>query len=148
VERLTYLFESIDSLMKSCDIDYELLLKMPRDESLFTDYENQRVVNSFLFNYMKIQDKIGAKLFRAILFELREIDDDSVPMKDMLNRLEKLHLIESASQWDTLREVRNAIAHEYPLDTEERIENMAMSIEGYGLLKQIYANLKAEVGKA
>lgn len=148
MERLTYLFESIDSLMKSCDIDYELLLKMPRDESLFTDYENQRVVNSFLFNYMKIQDKIGAKLFRAILFELREIDDDSVPMKDMLNRLEKLHLIESASQWDTLREVRNAIAHEYPLDTEERIENMPMSIEGYGLLKQIYANLKAEVGKA
>jgi hypothetical protein len=69
-------------------------------------------------------------------------------MKDMLNRLEKLQLIESASQWDTLREIRNAIIHEYPLDTAERIENIAMAIQGYGLLKQMYANLKGEVGKA
>jgi hypothetical protein len=67
VERLTYLFESIDSLMKSCDIDFELLLKMPRDESLFTDYENQRVVNSFLFNYMKIQDK-SVRSFSELFF--------------------------------------------------------------------------------
>ncbi|HHH73097.1 MAG TPA: hypothetical protein ENL04_04670 [Sulfuricurvum sp.] len=147
MERLTSLFETIDALMKSCDIDYELLVGMKHDESLFTDYTNQRIVNSFLFNYMKIQDKIGAKLFRGILFELREIDDESVSMKDMLNRLEKLQLIQSASQWDTLREIRNAIAHEYPLDTQERLENFTMAIHGYRLLKQMYVTLKGEVGK-
>lgn len=145
MERLSYLFESIDALMKSCDIDYEALSKMNHDETLFSDYEKQRIVNSFLFNYMKIQDKIGAKLFRGVLFELKEIDDESVPMKDLLNRLEKLRLIESVSQWDTLREIRNAIAHEYPLDTQERLENIIMALDGYALMKQMYARLKSKV---
>ena len=142
MERVTSLFETIDVLIKSCDIDYEALLGMKIDKLLFENYEYQRIVNSFLFNYMKIQDKIGAKLLRSILFELKEIDDDSVPMKDVLNRLEKLHLIESAREWDTLREIRNAIAHEYPLDTQERTENITMALEGYGTLKRMYTRLK------
>lgn len=134
--------------MQSCDIDYDELSRMRIDKSLFEAYDNQRIVNSFLFNYMKIQDKIGAKLFRTILFELREIDDDSVPMLDILNRLEKLNLIESTGDWDTLREIRNAIAHEYPLDMEERIENIAMALEGYRTLKRMYIHLKRGMREA
>ena len=148
MERLSYLLETIDALFKSCDIDYAALSELDRDATLFTDYEKQRIVNSFLFNYMKLQDKIGAKLFKSILFELREIDDDTIPMKDVLNRLEKLGLIEQASQWDTLREIRNAIAHEYPLDMEERLENIAIAMNGYISLKQMYLNLKHAVNAA
>ncbi len=142
MERLIYLFETIEALFKSCDIDYEALRELDQDAALFTDYEKQRIVNSFLFNYRKIQDKIGAKLFKSVLFELREIDDDAIRMKDILNRLEKLGLIEGASQWDALREIRNAIAHEYPLDMEERLENISMAMNGYVSLKQMYANLR------
>ena len=142
MERVTRLFETIDALMKSCDIDYEALNGMQIDKALFADYEQQRIVNSFLFNYMKIQDKIGAKLLRGVLYELREIDDDGMPMRDVLNRLEKLRLIESAREWDTLREIRNAIAHEYPLDVDERIENITIALEGYRALKRMYARLK------
>lgn len=36
-----------------------------------------------------------------------------LPFIDILNKLEKLRLIESAEQWKQLREIRNAIAHEY-----------------------------------
>lgn len=145
MERLSYLFDTIDALIQSCDTDYEALSHLEINRALFENYEQQRIVNSFLFNYMKIQDKIGAKLLRTILFELKELDDESLPMIDILNRLEKLQLIENIGQWDTLREIRNAIAHEYPLDMEERLENIAMAIEGYRIMKQMYMRLKSRM---
>lgn len=145
MERLSYLFDTIDALIQSCDIDYEALSHLEIGRSLFENCEQQRIVNSFLFNYMKIQDKIGVKLLRTILFELKELDDETLPMIDILNRLEKLQLIESAGQWDTLREIRNAIAHEYPLDMEERLENITMAIEGYRIMKQMYMRLKSRM---
>ena len=142
---LNVLFETVDALVQQCEADYELLKNRTIDAVFFEDIQNQRLVNSFLFNYMKLQDKIGAKLFRAVLWELREIDDESMPMRDILNRLEKLQLIEDAKAWDRLREVRNAIAHEYPLDIEERVENIAAAMQGYGLLKTIYAAIRRKV---
>ena len=143
--RLSYLFDTIDALIQSCDIDYEALSHLEIGRSLFENYEQQRIVNSFLFNDMKIQDKIGVKLLRTILFELKELDDETLPMIDILNRLEKLQLIESAGQWDTLREIRNAIAHEDPLDMEERLENITMAIEGYRIMKQMHMRLKSRM---
>ena len=41
---------------------------------VFDDYSNVRVVNSFLFDFLKIQDKIGTKLFKKILYVAKEID--------------------------------------------------------------------------
>ncbi|MDP1659474.1 MAG: hypothetical protein Q8L73_09025 [Methylotenera sp.] len=56
--------------------------------------------------------------------------------------LEKLEIIPSASMWDRLREIRNAIAHEYPLEIEERLENIVLALSGYDQLKDLYANIK------
>jgi hypothetical protein len=112
------------------------------NESWLKNYSNQRIVNSFLFNYIKIQDKLGASLFRKLLFSLREINNDNLPMIDILNLLEKLEIIPSTSMWDKLREIRNAIAHEYPLEIEERLENIVLALSGYDQLKDLYANIK------
>jgi hypothetical protein len=136
------IFESLDGLFNSCDIDYSLLKEQVLNESWLKDYSNQRIVNSFLFNYIKIQDKLGASLFRKLLFSLREINNENLPMIDILNLLEKLEIIPSASMWDRLREIRNAIAHEYPLEIEERLENIALALSGYDQLKDLYANIK------
>ncbi|MDP2152539.1 MAG: hypothetical protein Q8J66_02630 [Methylotenera sp.] len=136
------IFESLDGLFNSCDIDSSLLKEQVLNESWLKDYSNQRIVNSFLFNYIKIQDKLGASLFRKLLFSLREINNDNLPMIDILNLLEKLEIIPSTSMWDKLREIRNAIAHEYPLEIEERLENIALALSGYDQLKDLYANIK------
>lgn len=64
--------------MQSADIDHTLLCRETIDANWFADYEQQRIVNSFLFNYIKIQDKIGSKLFRLVLQHWRE-DDFLVP---------------------------------------------------------------------
>lgn len=136
-------FAILDLLLESCDIDFEILRESNIDRNFFSDYSNQRIVNSFLFNYIKIQDKIGTKLFKNVLYELKEIDDYSIPMIDVLNTLEKLNIIEKTDEWDRLREIRNNVTHEYPSDIDERIENIKLTLEGYSVLKKIYNNIKA-----
>jgi hypothetical protein len=111
------------------------------DGNFFQDYNNTRVVNSFLFNFSKLQDKIGSKLFKQLLFELKEIDTFSIVMIDVLNTLERLNILEK-KQWDEIRETRNLLAHEYPFSTDERVENIQLSLEQYIKLKQIYMRVK------
>lgn len=76
------------------------------------------------------------------MYEQKEIDDEAIPMKDALNLLEKFKVIENSTEWDTLREIRNILSHEYPFDVEEKIENIQLALQGYEKLKQIYQNLK------
>ncbi len=140
---LKSLFESLDCLFKSCEIDYVLLKKQTLSDVWLSNYSNQRIVNSFLFNYIKIQDKLGASLFRKLLFSLREINSENIPMIDILNLLEKLEIIPSVAVWDSLREIRNVITHEYPTEIEERLENIALVLIGYEQIKRLYSNLKS-----
>jgi len=136
------IFKICDDMFKSCDIDHQELKNKQIEDSFFDDYQNIRVVNSFLFNFSKLQDKIGAKLFRETLYELKEIDNQNLSMIDILNLLEKLEILESIRDWDALREIRNSLAHEYPFDTDERISNIKIAVDRYEILKKIYKNLK------
>ena len=136
------IFESLEILFDSCDIDYALLKEQTLDEAWFKDYSNQRIVNSFLFNYIKIHDRLEVNLFRKLLFSLREINSENMVMIDILNRLEKLEIIQSVADWDRLREIRNVIAHEYPSNIEERLENIGLALSGYAQIKRFYANIK------
>jgi hypothetical protein len=142
VQELKGVFESIDQMIRSCDIDFSELSGREINETLFANYTEQRLVNSFLFNFQKIQDRIGAKLFKRVLFILKETDDFSLPMVDVLHLLEKLDILENMDDWERLRELRNALSHEYPLDIQERVENIGLALQGYGLLKGIYFRLK------
>jgi len=142
MEELKNSIYAIEQLFVSCTIDYELLVDEEINLEWFQNYDNQRIVNSFLFNYIKIQDKIGAKLFKNLLYSLKELDDFSTPMIDVLHLLEKLDIINSVEQWDKLREIRNIITHEYPFDIEERIENIELSMEGYEMLLNLFNNIK------
>jgi len=144
-ETLEAMFLNIDTMMKSCLIDFNELSQTDINETFFETYSNTRIVNSFLFNFGKLQDKIGAKLFKQVLYELREIDDFSLTMMDVLHKLESLNVIEDIEQWDKLREIRNILAHEYPFDIEERVENIALAMDGFSLLQEIYLNLKTKV---
>ena len=136
------IFKIIDTMIKNCQIDYDELKSQKIGNDFFEEYQNTRVVNSFLFSYSKIQDKIGAKLFRKALYEIKEIDSEDILMRDALNLLEKLSVLDTVSDWDRLREIRNNLAHEYPFDTQERVENIYLALEGFELLKKIYENLK------
>jgi hypothetical protein len=144
-EPLKSTLRGIREMMLSADIDYALLAEQTIDRVWMADYNHQRIVNSFLFNYLKIQDRIGSELFRLALQQWRENDLDDMTMLDILNRLEKLGIIESVEAWDTLRELRNALAHEYPEDTKLRIENIQLALQGYLQLKAMVAKLEQKL---
>ena len=139
---LDEIFKICDEMIKSCDIDYFELKEKEINSDFFKDYNNTRLVNSFLFNFSKLQDKIGAKLFRKVLYELKEIDQENLPMLDILHILEKLEILKDSRDWERLREIRNSLAYEYPFEIDERIENIKIALNGYEILKKIYQNLK------
>ncbi|HIP30128.1 MAG TPA: hypothetical protein EYG93_08850 [Sulfurospirillum arcachonense] len=139
--KLSENIKTCKQIFVNCDIDYEELVSKDIDETFFEEYQNTRIVNSFLFNFSKLQDKIGAKLFKDVLYELKEIDDVSMPMIDILNRLETLSILDVASDWDSLREIRNALSYEYPFDIIERVENINLALAGYVKLKSIFKKL-------
>jgi len=146
-DTLKAMFLLIDTMIQNASIDYKALQNATIDETFFDDYNNTRIVNSFLFNFSKLQDKIGAKLFKQVLYELKEIDTFSLTMIDVLYKLEKLNILDTSEQWDKLRETRNILAHEYPFDTEERLENITLAMEGFIELKKIYTTLKKAITK-
>ena len=141
-DELKEIFKVCDTMFENANIDFNELEEKQIDINFFDDYSNTRLVNSFLFNFSKLQDKIGAKLFRKVLYELKEIEDINMPMLDILNVLEKLSIIENTNKWDELREIRNSIAHEYPFNINERVENIYLAMGGFMILKSIYLNLK------
>jgi len=62
-ETITHSLSTLRQMLQGAEIDHAFLAKSPMNPDWFTDYEHQRVENSFLFNYIKIQDKLGASCF-------------------------------------------------------------------------------------
>lgn len=143
IDQVVEIFRVCDKMFEGANIDYNDLKSKEINELFFDDYNNLRLMNSFLFNFSKLQDKIGAKLFRKVLYQLKEIDDESIPMIDVLNILEKLRVINTSTKWDELREIRNSLAHEYPVSFEERVESIELSLHGFQILYEIYEKLKS-----
>lgn len=80
-------------------------------------------IDQLLFRFTKLQDELGTNTFRFVLVYLQE-DILDKPFRDILNRLEQLKIIDSSDAWLALRELRNDLAHEYPMMLEETIEKL------------------------
>jgi len=134
--------ELIDKVINSSIYDYQEIKKLKSID--FEDIQTRRLINSFLFTFSKLQDLIGAKLFKEVLYELKEIENKHTPMIDVLYKLEQLNMIENALEWDILREIRNELTHEYELSYENKIENLNLkkAIWGYEEIIKIYRNIK------
>ena len=50
-DELKNIFETIDLMFQNADIDFNELQNKNIDKTFFDDYNNTRIVNSFLFNY-------------------------------------------------------------------------------------------------
>ena len=96
--------------------------------------------DQLIFRYSKLQDSMGKKLFPAILENLGE-DIENIPFIDLLNKLEKLELIEDQRQWLRLREVRNLVTREYPFNTEEIVEGLNLLAGQVMILQNILDRL-------
>ncbi len=109
--------------------------------------EQIRCLDQFIFRFSKLQDAMGAKIFRYIL-ELLDEDVTSLPMRDILNHLERYHLIPSADEWVYIRELRNEIAHDYPLMESDVVDTLNELLTKVDVLFDIYSKIRKEFAKS
>ncbi len=86
-------------------------------------------LDQFAFRFVRLQDTMGSKLFRAFLVECLKEPYEEAPFRDVLDRLEGLRLIGSADAWERIRVMRNALAHDYPESAEEKAAALNVAIE-------------------
>ena len=87
---------------------------------------------------------MGAKLFRQVLAYLEE-DVTTLPMIDILRLMERYGFIDQADEWATIRELRNEIAHDYPLLENDAVAAINGLIRQFDTLKVIYGRLRKAV---
>lgn len=143
-ERIERSFLACDKhLLRMEDAARDMCPNMPLTKDVYRELsdEDVRCMDQFVYRFSKFQDMMGAKLFRYILEWLQE-DVLSFSMIDILNRLERLKIIDDAKEWQYVRELRNAIAHDYPLDEGEVIESLNELFNHQENLQKIYSRLK------
>lgn len=79
--------------------------------------EEAETFELFTGRFAKLQDFIGSKLYPMFL-ELSGEEPQKMTFIDVVNRLEQLHIIDSAEEWKLMRNYRNHISHEYPDNPE------------------------------
>lgn len=143
-ERLKREFEICDKHILRINEAIEglgIVLPMSAEYYKNLNTEQVRCIDQFIFRFSKLQDVMGAKIFRYVL-ELLDEDISSLPMRDILNRLERYLIIPSADEWIYIRELRNEIAHDYPLlelDVVVILNELFSKVE---VLSGIYDHLK------
>lgn len=106
-----------------------------------TDADILSYFDQFVYRFSKLQDFIGAKLFKSILDNLGE-ETRGLPFIDLLNKLESLNIIDDSEDWFLLREIRNMISHEYPFKKEEIVEGLNLLSANYELLLKIWTKIE------
>jgi len=111
-------------------------IPITNDNYFIIDEESIGFLDQYIFRFSKLQDTIGARLFPLLLDFLAEPMADK-PFIDVLNRLERLKVIESTLGWIQLRKIRNDISHEYPTSLAERIEGINILFDHLEYMQQI-----------
>lgn len=103
------------------------LRAMGLDDYTHLNKEDRRLLDQFAYRYTRLQDDMGVKLVPAVL---KALGEDVAPMSalDRFARLEQLGWLASADEWQTLRQIRNQFAHDYPDNAHERFERLQAAI--------------------
>ena len=87
--------------------------------------EQHETLAAFRVRFSDFQEHLG-KTMRAIAVEEEQKTE---PYTAVLLYMEKLRIIESADRWKEIRELRNAINHEYEENTERLSEFFAALVQ-------------------
>jgi len=134
IEEINLQIKRIDAILP----DIESWLPFKRE--YLEDTEKIKTIDSFIYRFIKVQDKMGDKLFPAVL-QLLEEYKQNMPFIDVLNKLERLELIQSSDEWIEFRNLRNNLTHDYPDNEEEIIDTINLSIDIYKKMIEIYTDM-------
>ena len=108
---------------------------------IFENFEKIKTIDSFIYRFIKLQDMMGDKLFRVFLDKFGEYKDN-MSLVDVLDRLEKLEIIDDGSKWMEYRKIRNRLTHEYPNNEAEVIEGIKVAMDIFDDIECIFLNIQ------
>lgn len=116
---------------------------IPLSPEIYQSIEEEKVsyIDQLVYRFTKLQDTMGNTLFPSILKSLEE-NPEQMSMLDILNRLEKLHIINSVEEWLRLRNLRNEFTHEYEDNLEENSKLINSLYHEVTTLYNIFTNIK------
>lgn len=129
LERLLYAKEELAPIFPLTEIKYNSL-----------SAEEIQDIDQFIYRFSKLQDTVGNKLIKMV-FALYEENTEQCTFIDILNRLEKADII-NATDWKELREIRNALSHDYEDDPTASVAILNRLYEKESILESSYASLK------
>ncbi|OFW80394.1 MAG: hypothetical protein A2887_05525 [Alphaproteobacteria bacterium RIFCSPLOWO2_01_FULL_40_26] len=112
----------------------------------FLNRKNINIIDAFMLRYIKLQDVMGRKLFKLVLEAFGEYQG-SMSMLDMLDKLEKLHLVPSADEWMDYRKKRNEPTHEYPQNRQKAIKGIKLALEHFPKVEKILLDIENYIKK-
>ena len=114
----------IDNAFAALVSHYEFPLTMEGFKKILDMTEHLAYSDQIIYRFSKLQDCMGAKLFKSVL--LYEGENVNKPFLDILNQLESIDII-NVDEWFEIRDLRNEIAHDYE-DSDEIAVNILNAI--------------------
>jgi len=97
---------AFDELLKK----YQLPLVEKEYKHILNNIQDLAYSDQIIYRFAKLQDVMGAKLFKSIL--LYQGETVNKPFLDILNQLEKMEILD-VEEWFEIRDLRNEISHDY-----------------------------------
>ena len=111
-------------------------------EALESHPELAERLEAFVSRYGRLQDTIAQKLLPRWLLALAEEPGSQI---EVLNRAERLGVIENTERWLEARQLRNRLVHEYMEDSAAFATDIQLA-EGYsGILLDTYQRLRKDI---
>lgn len=108
---------------------------------LETDPELAERLEAFVSRYGRLQDTMADKLLPRWLLALAETPGSQI---EVLNRAERLGVVDDVTSWLEARTLRNRLVHEYMTDRTAFAEDLNLA-EGYCLmLMQTYGKVRRD----
>ena len=142
-ENLNMAYLHLDRLKKASD---EIKEKELVENLNIDDFETVKVIDTFIYRFLKLQDFMAQKLFRRFLMVIGDFYED-MSFIDILDKLEKLNIITSSDDWIRIRKLRNKLTHEYPDEIEEMKNEILMAIEMIHLFEETLSNIEEYLRK-
>ena len=113
-ESYTHL-QRLNEAFNELEKEYTIPFDKKEYSSILNNIQALAFSDQIIYRFSKLQDSMGAKLFKSIL--LYQGENTNKPFLDILNQLEKMGILE-VDEWFEIRDLRNEISHEYD-DNEE-----------------------------
>lgn len=124
LKHLKRLNDAFDQLSNS----YAIPFNMKGYQAILANLQDLAFSDQIIYRFSKLQDCMGAKLFKSIL--LYQGENVNRPFLDILNQLERMDII-SVDEWFEIRDLRNEIAHDYEENDKIAVDilNMIYSLK-------------------